>query len=90
MQHILKIDPGPFGALMAGTKTGELRKNDRSFAVGDLLQLRETVHTGFSMAAGAPLEYTGRSTKRRVTHILYGPIYGLAEGWVILSLGPVD
>lgn len=85
MNHELKTDPQVFQALVEGKKTYELRKDDRGFAVGDTLTLRETKHTGAEMAAGAPLEYTGRFDRRIVTHILRGPIYGLMEGWAILS-----
>lgn len=86
MNHELKTDSEVFQALIDGAKTYELRKDDRGFAVGDTLTLRETKHTGAEMAAGAPLEYTGRTTGRVVTHILRGPIYGLTDGWVILSV----
>ena len=85
MQHELKTDPEVFQAMIDGGKTYELRKDDRGFAVGDTLTLRETVNDGADMALGAPLEYTGRTTGRVVTHVLRGPIYGLAEGWAILS-----
>jgi hypothetical protein len=33
-----------------------------------------------------PLKYTGRELYMRVTYILRGPIYGLKEGWVIMSV----
>ncbi len=45
----------------------------------DLLSMQE-------MAAGAPLEYTGKCIPVAVTHILHGPAYGLKEGWVIMSI----
>src|SRR5574343_2051457 len=86
--HDLKTDPEVFKAVQDGRKTYEIRKNDRGFAVGDLLLLRETEHSGAAMAGGAPLVYTGRRELRAVTHMLTGPIYGLAAGWSILSLGP--
>ena len=38
------------------------------------------------MKAGKPLEYTGHVIDVEVLHILRGPIYGLAEGWVIMSI----
>jgi hypothetical protein len=85
MQHELKTDPEVFQALIDGVKTYELRKDDRGFSVGDTLMLRETLNTGAQMAGGAPLGYSGRIADRVVTHILRGPIYGLADGWVILS-----
>ncbi|BEG74477.1 DUF3850 domain-containing protein [Achromobacter xylosoxidans] len=81
--HILKTDPAVFQAVLSGAKTFEIRLNDRGFAVGDVLGLRETKHTGAEMRAGAPLEYTGRECQRFVSHVLTG--YGLAEGWCCLS-----
>lgn len=81
--HELKTDPAVFAAVIAGIKTHEIRFDDRAFAVGDVLHLRETRFTGYEMRAGEPLEYTGRSALREVSHIQTG--YGLAEGWVILS-----
>jgi hypothetical protein len=86
MTHTLKIDPIPFQAVKARIKKLELRKADRDFRVGDTLHLLETVSTGAEMAAGAPLEYTGGEDIVRVTHILHGPIYGLAEGWCVMSI----
>jgi len=84
-RHELQTDPDGFDAIYAGGKTFELRKDDRHFAVGDWLRLRETVYPVREMAFGKPLEYTGRDTFRRISYILRGPIYGLAEGWVILA-----
>lgn len=43
MQHVLKTWPGPFSAVLSGIKTHEVRKNDRLFALGDVLVLREFV-----------------------------------------------
>lgn len=83
MHHILKTDPAVFHAVIEGTKTYEIRFNDRGFAVGDVLQLLETTSTGAEIAAGAALVYTGREVTKTVSHVLGG--YGLAEGWVILS-----
>lgn len=84
--HELKTDPEVFQAVLDGAKTYEIRKNDRGFAVGDALLLRETTHTGEAIAAGAPLAYTGRQFAATVSHVLHGPIYGLVDGWSILSL----
>lgn len=84
MRHILKTDPEVFQAVIDGRKTHEIRFNDRGFEVGDQLHLRETTRTGADISAGAALEYTGRETVKTVSHVLSG--YGLAEGWVVLSL----
>lgn len=83
MKHILKTDPAVFQAVADGAKTYEIRLNDRGFAVGDELLLRETTHTGAEIALGAALEYTGREITKHIGHVLGG--YGLQDGWVILS-----
>lgn len=90
--HELKTDPEVFQAVIDGAKTYEIRKDDRGFGVGDTLVLRETFNTGAEMAAGRRLEYTGRRVEVKVGHILRGPIYGLADGWVIMSIAtpPAD
>ena len=86
MEHELKTDPEVFDAVKSGEKTFEIRLNDRNFKVGDVLFLRKTKHTGAQMLTGMPLEYTGDELRRTVKYILYGPIYGLAADWVIMSI----
>lgn len=75
-----------FDAVATGVKTFEIRKNDREFQVGDILRLRRTRYTGEEMLNGKPLEYSGVIEDVGVTHVLRGPIYGLADGWVIMSI----
>lgn len=53
---------------------------------GDVLHLRETYHTGTEMTQSAELVYTGQECWCKVSHILRGPVHGLADGWVILSI----
>lgn len=86
-KHTLKTDPQAFDAVAAGEKTFEIRKGDRNYAVGDTLELRKTRYTGAQMAAGHPLEYTGEALTVSVSHIMRGPVWGLSDGWVILSIG---
>lgn len=86
MFHELKTDLPAFVAVSQGIKTFEVRKNDRDFKAGDVLSLRCTQHTGEQMKRGAPLLYVGEPINVRVTHMLNGPAYGLAEGWCIMSI----
>jgi hypothetical protein len=86
--HQLKTDPEPFADVIRGAKRFEIRKNDRNFDVFDCLILRETASTGAEMAAGAPLAYTGREFTVSVSHVMHGPIYGLVDGWVVMSVEP--
>lgn len=72
----LKILPEHFADVKRGVKKSELRYNDRDYAVGDMLILREYTGT----------EYTGRRVCVVITHILQNCGFGLLEGWAILSI----
>lgn len=87
--HELKTDPGVFDAVADGRKTFEIRRDDRNFEEGDELLLRRTRDSGSAMANGAPLVYTGQQLRCRVTYVLRGPVYGLRDGWAILSIAGV-
>ncbi|WP_029896851.1 DUF3850 domain-containing protein [Desulfohalovibrio reitneri] len=78
MKHELKCEPGPFLALLEGRKRVELRFDDRGFAEGDTLLLREIVGEG--------RYYTGRHVEVSVLHVLHGGQYGLQPGWVAMSI----
>lgn len=82
----LKTDSEVFQRVINGIKPWEIRKNDRDYHIMDVLELRETKFTGAQMAQGSPLEYTGRTIRGEVQYILFGPTYGLADGWAILSV----
>lgn len=87
--HELKTDADVFQQVWEGSKTFEIRKNDRDFQVGDMLVLHETLFSGAAMASGAVLEYTGLQVVAPVIGILRGPVYGLADGWCIMSIKPI-
>lgn len=76
--HELKTWPEHFAAILEGSKTVELRLNDREFEVGDLLELREW---------DSHNQYSGRRCIREVTHIVRDP-FGtwLQPGVVAMSI----
>lgn len=80
--HDLKCWPEPYDGLRWGRKTWELRKDDRGYAVGDILVLREWLQT--------EQEYTGSAVARRVTYLMRGPAFGLPDGYVIMSVEPLE
>jgi len=86
MIHYLKTDPLAYDAVSIEAKKFEIRLNDRNFLNGDVLILKRTKYTGAEMKAGKPLEYTGQMQGVQVTYIMSGPIYGLSEQWVIMSI----
>lgn len=77
--HGLKCWPEVFGLTARGVKTFEWRRDDRQFAIGDLLHLRE-----WDPSRG----YTGRDCTMRVTYILHGPNFGIPDGFVVMSIVP--
>ena len=60
--HALKIWPKFFAEIEIGIKTFEFRKNDRGYAVGDRLILREWLP--------ASKQFTGREMVVTVTHMM--------------------
>lgn len=80
--HDLKCWPVFFEALVKGTKTFELRKDDRGFQAGDHLLLREWSPSSET--------YSGRELTFRVGFVLHGaPKWGLSGDVAVMSLLPV-
>ena len=77
MTHELKIQPQYFEDIISGTKTFEIRKNDRNYQVGDVLTLRE-FNNG---------EYTNRFIRKRVAYIHHGDgNFGIEQGYCVMAL----
>lgn len=81
MTHELKCWPEFFSAVQNWDKLFEIRRNDRSFKVGDIVWLRE-----FIPESG---EYTGASARRTITYMTDFPP-GLRDGYVCMGLGGID
>lgn len=84
--HELKTWPSFFAALLDGTKTFEVRRNDRDFAVGDILVLAEWDP---AIAGVMPVGYTKREVRRAVTYVLRGGEFGIEAGFCVLGLAEV-
>ena len=77
MKHLLKILPEYFEEVVKGTKTFEVRKNDRGFEIGDILILAE-----YSI----PIQsFTGRVIEKKVTYIFKGGSFGVDKEFVVMS-----
>lgn len=83
--HELKTWPEPFGAVLEGRKRYEIRHDDRGFAVGDVLHLKEWGPSpqGFGYAN---VGYTGRECKAKVTYMTPGGAWGLPHNVCVLSI----
>ncbi len=73
--HDLKTLPQYFQAIVDGTKTFEVRRNDRGFEVGDYLFLRE-----WSQETG----YTGRIARVTVSYLYAGE--WCAPGFCVMAI----
>jgi hypothetical protein len=80
LKHELKTWPESFHAVWDGSKTYEIRKADRPFAVGDTLVLRE-----FIPQQANPGIYTGRAIHAEVTWLNRGD-WGLPPDLCVLAL----
>lgn len=88
--HELKCWPPYFEHVLSGRKTFEVRSiEDRTFAVGDRLKLRE--YDG-SLAHNLPETngYTGRECERTITYVLGDGDFGIKPGFVALGLATYE
>lgn len=75
MQHDLKLQSQYFKEVVTGRKTFEIRKNDRSYKVGDLIRFHEVNENG---------QYIGYvSRKYQITYITD---YEQQDGYVVMSI----
>lgn len=80
--HDLKCWPEQFEALADGRKTAEYRYDDREFALGDPLVLREW--------NPQTAEYTDRTLYAEITWIDRAPAFGIRHRHVVMSVLPVN
>lgn len=82
-EHQLKIRPDLWIAVADGRKTAEVRINDRNYKIGDWLTFRP-----FDCDRQ---KYLGsKSTTKVITHITEGDQYGIAKGYVLLSMATLE
>jgi hypothetical protein len=79
--HTLKCWPEYIQPIIDGKKKFEIRKHDRDFQVGDLLELQEYNPINKS--------YTDRKILVSITHIMRGPTMGISNGYCIMSIDPI-
>ena len=86
MIHELKTHPQFFSMIVAGTKTFEVRKDDRDFKLGDELLLKEYTPMGFYGDGVNDGKYSGRILHRRIDYILKGGQFGIEKGYAVLAI----
>lgn len=84
--HKLKTLDRYYDAVAAGTKTFEVRKNDRAFQTGDILELVRWTNTSLGMRE----DIGPKIIRKRITYLLQGGQFGIEPQYCILGLGEED
>lgn len=85
--HRLKVFIKYADAIMSGTKTFEIRKNDRGFKVGDEIVFDVVSNKGISIGAAVRHPLNGKAY--RIDYIL-DDFEGLAQKYVALAISKED
>lgn len=81
-EHNLKTWTEFYQVVLSGDKTFEVRKNDRNFQIGDVLNLIEVLPDD-------NFKTTGNQSRFVITYILTGNQWGLIDDVVVLAIKPV-
>lgn len=85
--HRLKIHEQYADAVLNGTKTFEIRKNDRNFMVGDKIVFDVVSNEGYAVGEAARHPLNGATY--RIDYIL-DDFEGLAQKYVALAISKED
>lgn len=85
MTHDLKIDPIPYSRVADGSKTFEIRENDRGFQPGDTVILREFDRQPVNPTSNSPRGFTNATP----LEFLIGYVHVLDSSRVVFSLLPL-
>ena len=79
MKHNLKIKNKYYDAIRNGTKTFEIRKNDRNYQVGDRIKFTPIADEANIIIPHNPNEYI-------ITYVFNGGEYGLDEEYCVFGI----
>ena len=88
--HRLKCHPAMFQDVANGSKVFEVRKDDRGFRIGDILELKEWPQPDVADYHFDTSAYRLPTLRRKVTYILSGGQWGVEPGFVVMGLEVSD
>lgn len=92
--HELKTLPVYWDAIKRGQKLFEVRRDDRGFQKGDILELirYKNQHIAYIINKDGTFEYNKRSYTiwARITYILTGGQFGIEPGYVVMQMELID
>jgi len=92
MTHQLKTWPQYWDAVASGDKTFEVRRDDRGFQKGDVVELLRCRHAmmgTYEVALDPVTHKPSNVLRKRITYVLTGGQFGIEPGFVVLGLGEV-
>lgn len=95
-EHVLKVAEPYFASIVDGSKTFEVRRNDRAYQTGDTLVLLDLSVCGCTYLHCSARHGGTRGVARRTVTFVYagdprfGGHGGLQPGYVVLGLGNHD
>lgn len=84
-EHVLKTIDRYWDAIADGTKTFEVRKNDRAFQKGDTLILQRWEDGKFGMHRSTPFQ----TLSMKITYMLQGGQFGIEPAYCVLGFKKV-
>lgn len=84
--HELKCWPAYFAAIERGDKLFEVRRDDRGFQKGDILNLLEFDPRPDPLSGVRPIGMTGNAMQVEVTYVLTGGQFGIEPGYVVMGI----
>lgn len=87
MLHELKVLARYWDAIADGSKTFEVRRNDRAFQVGDILELKKMDDDGRFYEHDPPSSSHVKTIRKRITYLFQGGRFGIEAGYCVLGLG---
>lgn len=88
--HKLKTIDRYWDAVANGTKTFEVRLNDRAFQTGDILELVKINDKGFHVSDPKGSSFSTCIIRKRITYFLQGGQFGIEPRYCVLGLGEVE
>lgn len=87
--HKLKTIDLFFDAVEDGRKTFEVRRNDRAFQTGDILELIKIDDKGYYVTPVGE-RFGTIVLRKRISYLLQGGQFGIEEGFCVLGLEDVQ
>lgn len=84
--HRIKVRDCYWDAIERGDKNFEVRRDDRGYQKGDVLELVKTDEKGFFVRYGAQEQILTRA----ITYILTGGQWGIEPGYVVMGLAEIE